>query len=148
MRSNGGHVMNDDTNCDDDYIREEVEKSTSYAVQLIVVMLTYLAMTFASVWALKTYDLVGFRTLVAVTPMLPMVYAIVVMINKVRAMDEMQRQIQLEAVLFSCVTTGMITGTYSLLEGVGYPVLGTEWVLPMLIISYGLGGFVARRRFK
>jgi len=109
MSSNGGHVMNDDNNCEDDYIREEVEKGTSYMVQLIVVMLTYLAATYASLWALKNYELDGFRTLVAITPMLPMGYAILVLINKVRAMDEMQRQIQLEAVLFSCVSTGMIT---------------------------------------
>ena len=124
------------------------ENDKKYTVQLLAVMAVYVAITLGSVWALKNYDLEGFRTLIAITPMVPMVGALIVIMRHVRNMDEFQRRIQLEACVFSMVATGMISGTYGFMEGVGYPRLEIIWVMPMLMVGWGLGSFVAKRRYQ
>lgn len=124
------------------------ETDKKYTVQLLAVMMVYMAITFASVWALKNYDLEGFRTLIAITPMIPMIGALIVILRHVRGMDEFQRQIQLEACVFSMVSTGMICGTYGFMEGVGYPPLESNWIMPMLIVLWSLGSIIAKRRYK
>ena len=118
-----------------------------YLIRMFFVMMTYLAVTYGSVWSLKNYELEGFRTIIAITPMLPMAFVVVVIMTWVRKMDEFECRVQFEACVFSLIVTGMITGTYGFMEGVGYPELGTEWIPPMLIILWGLGNFVARRRY-
>jgi hypothetical protein len=124
------------------------ENDKKYTVQLLTVMAAYIAITFGSVLALKNYDLDGFRILIAITPMVPMVGALIVIMRHVRNMDEFQRQIQLEACVFSMVATGMICGTYGFIEGAGYPPLDIIWVMPMLMLGWGFGSFVAKRRYQ
>lgn len=124
------------------------ETDKKYTVQLLSVMMVYMAVTFASVWSLKNYDLEGFRTLIAISPMLPMVGALMVIMRHVRNMDEFQRRIQLEACVFSMVSTGMICGTYGFMENVDYPPLEIIWVMPMLLVLWGIGSHIAKRRYQ
>jgi hypothetical protein len=123
----------------------ELEKK--YAAKVLLVSLLYLAVTYVSVWSLKNFELAGFRTIISVTPMIPMAAVVMVILSHVRRMDEFERRVQLEACVFSIIVTGMVTGTWGFMENVGYPVLGIEWVLPMLMISWGLGSLIAKRRY-
>jgi len=109
----------------------------------------YCSVTYGSVYVLKNYDIggVGARTLIALLPMLPIVWVGMLTMKHVRQLDELQRKIQMEAVAFSAMTTALLTCSYGFMEGVGYPELDTIWILPMLSVLWVVGQILARRRY-
>lgn len=119
-----------------------------YHIQLLLSMGLYLGFTYGSVWLLKNHDLTGYKTAVSLLPMVPLFWSYQAIIAHVRSMDELQRKIQLEAVVFSATITGFFAGAYGFMQNAGYPQLDVIWILPMLIILWGVGGFVARRRYQ
>ncbi|GAB5493827.1 MAG: hypothetical protein Phog2KO_40420 [Phototrophicaceae bacterium] len=88
------------------------------------------------------------RIVIAVLPVLPVPFGVWVIMTFVRTMDELQRRIQFEAVAFSMLMTGMITFTLGFLADVGVPQLGLIWVFPMSIALWGIGQFLASRRYQ
>jgi hypothetical protein len=98
---------------------------------------------------LKVYVLYGFglRTLIALAPMIPVLWVGNNILKYTRQLDEFQQRIQLDAVVFSAVATALLTSAYGLLEGVGYPELDTIWIMPMLAVLWVIGQILARRRY-
>ncbi|MEZ5278404.1 MAG: hypothetical protein R3F07_18625 [Opitutaceae bacterium] len=126
------------------------EQCKRYRRQMLTWAITYCLVTFASVYTLKNAGIenLGLRTLIALLPMLPVVWVGIIILRFIRSLDELQQKIQLEAVVFAAVTTGLLTGAYGFLEGVGYPELDTVWILPMLMVLWVGGQVLARRRFQ
>jgi hypothetical protein len=126
------------------------ESNKQYRRQMLIWSVTYCAVTFASIYTLKNAGIehLGLRTLIALTPMLPIAWVGIIIMRFIRSLDELQQKMQLEAVIFSAVMTGLLTGAYGFMEGVGYPKLDTIWVLPMLLVFWTLGQALARRRYR
>jgi len=122
---------------------------TKYRKQMLLWAVIYCSVTYGSVYVLKNYDIggVGARTLIALLPMLPIVWVGMLTMKHVRQLDELQRKIQMEAVAFSAMTTALLTCSYGFMEGVGYPELDTIWILPMLSVLWVVGQILARRRY-
>lgn len=88
------------------------------------------------------------RFIVSVLPVIPVPFMIWAMLQYLHDLDELQRRIHLEAFAISLGATGMLTFTLGFLENAGGPELGMIWVLPMIIIFWGMGQIIARRRYE
>jgi len=126
------------------------ETNKHYRRQMLIWAITYIVVTYASVYTLKNAGIehFGLRTLIALLPMLPIAWVGIIIMRFIRSLDEMQQKIQLESVVFSAVMTGLLTGAYGFMEGVGYPELDTVWIMPMLMILWVVGQALARRRYQ
>lgn len=85
--------------------------------------------------------------LLAFTPMLPILYFARALIIFSRTWDELQKQIAFEATVVALFIVGLGTFSYGFLEGVGFPVLQTIWIMPMLIAVQGASQFIIARRY-
>jgi len=85
---------------------------------------------------------------IALLPMIPVIFGVIVLVRMIDALDELERRVQLQALAISGMVTGLGTFAYSLLERTGLPPLSLTWVLPILIALWGVGNFIARRRYR
>jgi len=113
----------------------------------IVVVIAYSVILPASIWTLQAFDLGLFDYVIALLPMIPVIAGAMIIMHRLDRLDEMQRRIQLHAIGLAALITGLGTFAYSLMERVGLPPLSLTWVLPILIALWGVGIFIARRRY-
>lgn len=85
---------------------------------------------------------------VAFLPILPSAFALWAFLRFFRGLDELQRRIQLEAVAFSFLATCFITLTWAFQQNAGLPRFDVSWVAPLLILLWGVGLGIARRRYE
>ena len=119
-----------------------------FVTQFALSMLAYVVVLIASILLLKGNPEAWWRYPVALSPVIPALAGMRVMVRVVRGMDELQQRIQLEAVAFSLGSTAILTFSYGLLEGVGFPHLNGTYVLPVIVALWGTGQVVARRRYR
>jgi hypothetical protein len=111
------------------YVQEFVSAIFLYAVTLI-----------ASVTLLKKFEFArGWQIIVSIVPALPVIFIIVALMRLLRDSDELQQRVNLLAVTFSAVLTGLISFSYGFLENIGFPKMPTFAVLPMLFVLWGVG---------
>lgn len=88
------------------------------------------------------------RIALALAPLAPVAMilrAILVLINSV---DELQRRIHLEAVLITAGLTAFGTFAWGFLEEwAGFPRLTAMWILPAMMVLWGLTLALVRRRY-
>jgi hypothetical protein len=63
-------------------------------------------------------------------------------------MDELQRRLHLEALGFAFGASAILTFAYGLMENAGLPRLSYIWVLPAMVLLWGLGAAVASWRYR
>lgn len=84
----------------------------------------------------------------ALLPMVPAVLAGFASIDDFRALDELQRKIQSEGILFSFFITAIGTFSYGFLEAYArFPKISMFFVWPVLAIGWAVGALLARRRY-
>jgi hypothetical protein len=111
-------------------------------------MILYVVFLAGSLWAGRFVEPLWGRALLAVLPVIPVAMALSSIIEKFRAKDEFQQRVQFEAAVFSLVGTGLLSFTYGFLENAGFPPVSVIWVLPLMIMLWGLGGALAGRRYR
>ena len=113
-------------------------------------MLAYTGALFASGWVIDSLAITGWSAgAVSLAPLVPVFYALHAAIMRVRAMDEVQRRIVLESMLWSAGIVGFVSFGYGFLEGsINAPVISMIWVLPALIGTYGIASMILPLRFK
>ncbi len=121
-----------------------------YLVQFGGAMLIYAGMLFASVWVIETMEITGWPAgVLSLTPMLPALYVLRACAVRFRAMDEFQRRIVAEAILWSAGIVGFASFGYGFLEGsINAPNISMIWLLPALIGTYGVISCILPLRFK
>ncbi len=85
----------------------------------------------------------------ALLPVLPAFYALLVVMRHVAAMDELQRLIHLQAGAFALgltVIAGLTAG--SLHAFAGLPVVSLVWAVPFVAVGWMIGLVVASRRYS
>jgi hypothetical protein len=120
-----------------------------YILELIASMIAYGIVLTVSLWLIN-HDVVSgvWRTVVSLAPMLPALAVAVSVMRRLRRIDELQRQIQLEALSLAFAGTALITFSYGFLENVGYPKLSMFAVWPLMVVLWIIGGFISHRRFQ
>ena len=84
----------------------------------------------------------------AFLPIIPSGFALWAFLRFFRELDELQRRIQLEAVAFSFLATCFITLTWAFQQNAGLPQFDVSWVAPLLILLWGVGLGIAKRRYQ
>jgi len=120
------------------YIKEFMTAMTAYVIALI-----------ASVMVLNNIELPQIaRVVVVLLPIIPVIFVIIAILRALSNSDELIQRIQLQAVVFSAITTGLITFTYGFLENIGFPPFPTIWILPMMFFLWGIGRAFFDRRYQ
>ena len=85
----------------------------------------------------------------ALLPMLPLLFAFRAYLIYFRAMDELQRRIQSEALLIAMALVGFGTLAYGFLEGFAdLPPLPVIYVFPAMVMVWGVATSCVARRYK
>lgn len=111
-------------------------------------MAAYVAIVAISMWLVRGHKntLLGYG--IAFLPVIPAAWALLGFMRMFRRLDELQRRVQLEAVAFSFVGTCLITLTWAFQENAGLPRFEVSFVTPLLVLLWGLGLAIARRRYQ
>ncbi|MEO1287186.1 MAG: hypothetical protein AAFV93_05410 [Chloroflexota bacterium] len=127
--------------------KKAMQTHRNYQRRFAVAMGGYIATLLLTVYLLDRVEAQPLRIILAILPMLPVLYGLWGYMEFIRNLDELQQKIQLEAIAFSMGLTGVITFTWGFLAGVDVPPLHSIWVFPMMIIFWGIGLFIAQRRY-
>ncbi|MDN5864886.1 MAG: hypothetical protein L0I62_06675 [Gammaproteobacteria bacterium] len=87
--------------------------------------------------------------LVALLPVLPMIWVVVTIWRYTRESDEMEQRIQLETVYLTCGVVGLLAFAAGMLEMAGVYRFegGLFFVLPAMFLIYGIAGWWCRRKY-
>ncbi len=86
------------------------------------------------------------QIILALIPVIPTIFVIIAILRVLRDSDELFQKIQLQAIVLSAITTGLITFAYGFLENVGFPHFPTLWVLPIMFALWGISlGYFIRK---
>lgn len=121
--------------------------STRYLIEFGGAMLAYAIVLVVALLLIEANPHAAWRIPVAVAPVVPVCFALWAFIRAFGRMDELQRRIQLDAIGFGFGATAIITFTYGFLELVGFPSVSAIWVLPLMVVLWGIGGAFAARRY-
>jgi hypothetical protein len=131
------------------YIKEVLmDPRTQYSRRFIAAIVAYAILLLASIPMMRIVEPLWGRALLAVLPVIPVIYGLAAIVGAVRALDEFQQRVQLEAAVFSLAGTALITFTYGFLENAGFPQVSLIWVLPLIALLWGIGGAIAGRKYR
>ncbi|HEV2738771.1 MAG TPA: hypothetical protein VGU66_09345 [Candidatus Elarobacter sp.] len=84
-----------------------------------------------------------------IIPLVPLFLALAETFRSVRAMDELQRRIQIDALLLSLVgTIAIVLGVGILQFMAGIPLFGVFWLWLPICGLYAVGVFLGQRRYS
>ena len=110
-----------------------------YYKEFLLSMTAYVIVLIASISILKQFELPrSIQIIIALTPIIPTIFVIAAIIRGLRDSDELQQKVQFNAIMFSAITTGLITFSYAFLEGIGFPKFPTIWILPIMFFLWGI----------
>lgn len=119
-----------------------------YTVELLSALAVYAVLLVGAIWFVNNNPTSPWRVPIILLPMLPALLIPVVVLRALRRMDELERQIQLEALGFAFAATAVLTFAYGFLERVGAPPMGGFVVWPLMAVLWGIGVGIANRRFR
>ncbi len=119
-------------------------------IQFGFAILAYLMVLVGSVTVVQANPAEPWKYYIAVLPVIPAALVIWLTVRALGRLDEVQKRMQMQALGFSMVATGLFTFGYGFLEGVGLPHLNSTFVLPLMAVMWGLGTLALsmRRRFR
>ena len=120
----------------------EREVKNKYLVELSGALLLYAAVLVGSLYLAKPMESGATRTLLLVSPFIPISIAIWVIARHFSRMDEFLRLRALEGLAVAAAITAGLTMTYGFLEGAGFPKVSMFWVWPIMGIVWGVVGCV------
>lgn len=88
------------------------------------------------------------RTLVIISPVIPVAFVLRSVMQLLQHTDELQQRIQLLAIGFSAAATSLLTFAYGLLENLGYPSLHSALILPLMAVLWMIGMLYFKWRYK
>jgi hypothetical protein len=110
----------------------------SYLIELLGGFALYAAVLVVSIDVGRPMPAGIGRTLIEVSPMIPFLLIVWVIVRGIRRLDEYQRLLQLESIaIAACVTAGW-TFTYGFLENSGFPMLSMFNVWPVMGAVWGI----------
>ena len=118
--------------------------SKTYTRAFLSAMITYAVVLLVSVSLLNNSPSEAWwRIPLALTPIIPIFFALRAFLRYFHRIDELQQRIQLEAFALSFGVTCIVTFSYGLLEYAGFPALNWTWVASFMIAFWGIGSVIA-----
>jgi len=125
--------------------------SRAYIRELLAWLVVYAVLLLSASWALDGHVVSGSvpRAIVALLPMVPGTGVLIAVMREFRRIDELQRQIQADGIMFAFGATALITFSYGFLERFNdAPSISYFWVWPVLGSTWFVGAYLARLRYK
>jgi len=113
----------------------EREARNRYLVELGAALLLYLAVLTGSIYLAKPMQPGLVRTLLVITPVIPVMLFFWAVARNFRRMDEFVRLRNLESMAISSGVVGAFSLTYGFFEMAGFPKLSMFWVWGILGFS-------------
>lgn len=88
------------------------------------------------------------RIPLALTPIIPIFFALRAFLRFFHRIDELQKRIQLEALALSFGVTCVVAFSYGLLQYAGFPTLNWTWVPACMLVFWGIGTTIATLRYQ
>ena len=120
------------------YVKEFSIAMAAYVV-VVLVSVTLINISPSNAW---------WRVPLALTPIVPAIFAMVAYMRFVGRVDELQRRIHFEGLAFGFGAAGILTFSYGFLENVGFPHISWLFVFPLMIALWGIGLAFASRRYQ
>jgi hypothetical protein len=117
---------------------KEREGNRRYFYELFGAMTLYGVVLFASISVGRPMQPGLLRTLVLISPMIPLGLAIWAIARHFRRVDEFVRLRSLESLSLAAAVTAALSLTYGFLESAGYPKLSMGLVWPVMGAVWGL----------
>jgi hypothetical protein len=115
---------------------------------LITGMALYVTSILLIVFLLPQLPWGPLRSAVTLLSLFPAIFVGLAVTQAVAVMDELQQRIQLQALAFSLVNTLLVSFTIGLLQLSGPPFVNLMWIVPLAALFWGLGIFLAQRRYQ
>jgi|SRR5690349_20771282 len=119
-----------------------------YAFEFSAGMICYMLVLVVSIKLLGIYGETAWRYPLVLSPVLPAAVTLVTFIRFFRRVDELEQRMYLEGFAFAFGASALATFAYGFLEGAGFPHLNWTFVLPVMVLFWGLGNALARRRYR
>jgi hypothetical protein len=119
-----------------------------YFREFFTAIAAYILTLFISINLINTNNAAWWRYIIALLPMIPAVFVLRAVIRQLARMDELQRNIQLEALAFAFGATAILTFSYGFLERVGLPELSMFFVWPVMAVLWIIGLAIANRKYQ
>lgn len=116
----------------------EREAKRKYLWELTLCLALYIAVLVVSLRMAKGMDEGVARTLLLLTPAIPVFLTVWVIARAFGRMDEFVRLRSLESIAFAGAVTAGLTFTYGFLESAGFPRQSMFWVWGVFGITWGL----------
>lgn len=127
------------------------EQRRRYLREFLPAVALYMVAILASVSLLKRIDEPVLRAMVALMPVPPIAFAMRAMVRRIRAADELQRQIELEALSVATLLVSLGYFTAGLLQKarvIDVPSsVAMIWVFPLVCVVYGFAKALVGRRY-
>lgn len=109
----------------------------------------YIVLLIASISVITNVELPkAVQVVIALIPVIPTIFVVIAVMRALRDSDELQQRIQLQAVTFSAIVTGLITFSYGFLENIGFPHLPSLFIFPLMIALWGIGAGIFAGKYK
>jgi hypothetical protein len=120
-----------------------------YLIHLTVALAAYVAILFAVIYAVN-HDFVSgwLKVAVLLIPVLPIVFVAIAMLRFMRATDEFDRKVTLEALAIAAGVTALLAITYTFLENAGLPRPEAWWTWAVLMGTWGIAKPIVEWRYK
>jgi uncharacterized protein (DUF697 family) len=107
---------------------KEREANRQYRLELFAAMIAYMLVLIGSIYLAKGMDPGTARTILLITPVVPLMLAVWAIARHFRRMDEFMRLRSLEGLAIAAAVTAGLTFTYGFLESAGFPKVSMFWV--------------------
>lgn len=127
-------------------MNREVQKR--YFKEFGISMGFYVVLLIASISVISNVELPkAVQVVIALIPVIPTIFVVIAVMRALRDSDELQQRIQLQAVTFSAIVTGLITFSYGFLENIGFPHFPSLFIFPLMIALWGIGAGIFARKY-
>lgn len=116
----------------------EREARRKYLLEMGGAMALYIGVLFVSISLGRGMPESVARTLLLLTPLVPVGFAVWAIARQFGRMDEFQRLRSLETLAVAAAITAGATFTYGFLENLGFPRLSMFWIWPIMGGAWGV----------
>lgn len=116
----------------------EREALKRYRLELGAAMVAYAGVLIGSIHVGRPMEPGLARTLLLLSPAIPLLFAVWAIARQFARMDEFVRLRNLENFAIAGAVTAGITFTYGFLEGAGFPKLSMFWVWSLMGLTWGV----------
>ncbi len=118
-----------------------------YRIRFVVAMLAYIAIIYP-VTSAADHASGTWKILLALTPLIPLIVLFASAIQMIRSIDELERQIHLEALAISAGATALLSITYGFLEVAHFPHPSAWFTYGAVMLGWLVATPFVTRKYK